>query len=98
MDAKWIERNSMLRFSDHFKLQKSQAELDFVDIPLNRDVPLFVDPYALSIEDDQWFAICNNLVVDFFQQVLNAIKASNMPKGLQLLANLHEPNETRLGL
>jgi len=38
----------MPRFSQVFKLKKSQAELDFVDVPVNADIPLFVDPFALS--------------------------------------------------
>nr|MBA3634725.1 hypothetical protein [Acidobacteriota bacterium] len=86
------------RFSDYFKLGKSQAELDFVDIPLQTDISLFVDPYALSIENDLWFIECNNLVVDYFQLVINSIKAKELQTAKVLLSNLHEPNDTHLGL
>ena len=86
------------RFSDHFKLGKSQAELDFVDVPLETDISLFVDPYALSIEMDSWFAECNNLVVDYFQLVINSIKEKEFQTAKRLLTNLHEPNDTHLGL
>ena len=41
-----------MRFSEAFHLQKKQAELDFVDVELASDIPLFVDPFALSIRKD----------------------------------------------
>src|ERR1051325_1118001 len=86
-----------VRFSDYFKLGKTQAELDFVDVPLDTDIPLFVDPYALSLDDDPWFVECNDLVVDYFQFLIDSIRDGKDTVALQLLSNLHEPNETRLG-
>jgi hypothetical protein len=71
--------------------------LDFVDIPLDTDIPLFVDPYALSIDDDPWFVECNNLVIDYFELLVNSIRNGNDSLSLKLLSNLHEPNDTRLG-
>jgi len=87
----------MLRFSERFELGKSQAELDFVDIPLNTDIRLFVDPYALSVETDPWFIDCSNLVVDFFQLVIDSIRRNDTTTASRMLLNLHEPNETHLG-
>ncbi|MDE2125274.1 MAG: hypothetical protein KGJ62_01645 [Armatimonadetes bacterium] len=86
------------RFSDHFRLGKSQAELDFIDIPLTTDIPLFVDPYALSLADDIWYMECNDLIVDFFQLVVDSIRSGDTRTAGTLLLNLHEPNETHLGL
>jgi hypothetical protein len=37
-----------MEFSRAFGLDKTQAELDFVDVDLERDAPLFVDPFAIS--------------------------------------------------
>jgi hypothetical protein len=87
-----------VRFSDHFGLNRSQAELDFVDIPLDTDVPLFVDPYAISLEHDPWFIECNNLIVGFFQLVVDSIVRDETDRARRLLAYLREPNETHLGL
>jgi hypothetical protein len=85
------------RFSNHFEINKRQSELQFVDILLNTDVKLYVDPYALSTEEDAWSIECNNLVVSFFQELVDAFRAKNLWRAQDLLNNLHEPNETRLG-
>jgi len=93
-DLVWL----MARFSKHFKLDLAQAELDFVDIRLNRDTPLFVDPYAISIRDDSWSAQCNNEIVAFFQTAIDYIRTQQAGRAKTLLNGLGEPNETCLGL
>lgn len=87
-----------MRFSEYFDLKKSQAELDFVDIPLDTDIKLFVDPYAISIVRHPWFIECNNLLVDFFETLIAAIKRGNKSESKHLLSNLGEVNNTHLGL
>jgi hypothetical protein len=37
-----------VKLSEAFNLEKTQAELDFVDVDLARDAPLFIDPFAIS--------------------------------------------------
>jgi len=85
-------------FSEHFELRWTQEQLDFVDIPLNTDIPLYVDPYAFKIGLDLWSIECNNLVVDYFQNVVDSIRAADHDRVRFLLSNLHEPNSTHLGL
>jgi hypothetical protein len=41
-------------------------ELDFVDIPLDTDIKLFVDPYAISVRPESWFQECNEYIISFF--------------------------------
>ncbi len=90
---------SLESFSEYFKLDKSQFELDFVDVLVNNgDIALFIDPYAISRRNDNWSVACNNMIVSFFQEVVNAIRNGNNNKAMQMLSGLHEPNETRLGL
>jgi hypothetical protein len=43
-----------VRISKRFSLTHTQAELDFVDIDTNRDMPLFVDPHFLAQRTDPW--------------------------------------------
>jgi hypothetical protein len=63
-----------IRFSTHFKLNKSQWELDFVDIPLNTDLKLFVDPYAISISESEFCAECNDMIITYFRLIVEAIR------------------------
>lgn len=87
------------KFSEYFKLDKSQYELDFVDIPINNgDIPLFIDPYAISKRNDYWSIDCHNAIVEFFQGVIEQIKQGNGTKAKYMLSGLREPNQTRFGL
>jgi hypothetical protein len=86
------------RFSNHFQLNKKQSGLDFVDILIDTDIRLYVDPFALSVEDDDWSKECSNLVIGFFQDLVDSIRRGNLSRARDLLGNLHEPNQTRLGL
>jgi hypothetical protein len=63
----------MPRFSRTFGINKTQAELDFVDISLDRDNLLFVDPFALAQRVDRWSQDCHNSLIVFFQTIIDDI-------------------------
>ena len=86
------------RFSEYFKLNKFQAELDFVDVFIDNDTPLFVDPYVFKVRNDAWSVECNNLIVDFFGAVIQSIRSQNHKYAKNLLERLSEPKETHLGM
>ncbi len=90
-------KRGMYRFSDHFKINKKQSQLDFVDIPLDTDIRLYVDPYALHISPVDWVRTAGDLVVTYFDLLLQALKKGDKSKAMMMLSHLHEPNETRLG-
>jgi hypothetical protein len=71
-----MARKPEIRVSDYFKLNKTQAQLDFVDVPVIGDVLLFVDPYSFTLEEDDWFVECNNLLVDYFSRLIESIRAN----------------------
>lgn len=87
-----------MRFTQAFGLAKTQAELDFVDIDLDSDIPLFLDPFALSIRKDAWSDYCTEHILGYFQAAIDAIHAGDTDRARQILSHLSEPNETRLGL
>lgn len=88
----------MTSFSSVFNINKTQAELDFVDIDIGLDTPLYIDPYALTTRDDEWSLQCHQLVISYFQTILLAIKNNDIAKGTRLLSHLGEPEETKLGV
>jgi len=86
-------------FSENFNLNKSQYELDFVDVPINKgDISLFIDPYAISKRNDYWSVDCHNAIVGFFQGVIDQIREGNERQAKYMLSGLREPNQTRFGL
>lgn len=87
-----------MRFSEVFNINKSQSELDFVDVDLSRDAPLFIDPYAISKRKDLWSAECHNKIVRFFQFLVDAIRNDDENTARHLLSRLGESNDTRFGL
>jgi hypothetical protein len=88
----------MIRFSEIYGLNKQQAELDFVDVTPGDDLPLYLDPYALTTREDTWSESAHHLIVSFFHEVLQAVKAGNQTRGIRLLSHLGEPEETHLGV
>ncbi len=87
----------MPRFSVAFHLTRTQPELDFVDVSLNTDNRLFIDPFALSQKVDRWSSDAHHTVVTFFQSIIDEIRQGNEGRAKELLGHLREPNETRLG-
>lgn len=87
----------MAKFSEHFDLGKTQAELDFVDVDLDTDTPLYICPYAIEIRSDEWSSAAGDHIRSFFNELLDLLRAENNARVEHILDNLHEPNETFLG-
>ncbi len=86
-----------MKISQAFATGKTQAELDFVDVDLERDAPLFIDPFAISQRLDSLSQECHLTLQAFFQRIVDAIRAGEPADAQALLLQLREPNETRLG-
>lgn len=87
-----------MRISQIFNLNKSQAELDFVDINIDRDTPLFVDPFFLGKRKDNWSFEATLTIKSFFQKLIDLIRDGNEEDARDLFEYLREPNSTCLGL
>lgn len=88
----------MARFASTAGINLEQAELDFVDVDTSRDNPLYLDPYAIQIREDGWSAHCGDHIRSFFNELLDQLRADNLARVAHLLSNLHEPNETCMGV
>src|SRR5260221_2256441 len=89
----------LIKFTDYFKINKHQHQIDFVNIHVNNgDIPLFLDPYSLSIRNDRWSIEANQMIIAFFQEVIECIKKGQDKQALYMLSHLSEPNQTKLGL
>jgi hypothetical protein len=88
----------MTRVSEHFGLGLSQPQLDFVDIDVATDTEVYVDPHALRQLRTEWGQECVALLRAYFGCVLTAIKDGDTDRADELLGQLREPNQTRLGL
>jgi len=64
-----------VRISEIFGLNVRQAELDFVDVDIDRDTPLFLDPFVLSTRTDLWSVHASNTVQSFFHFFINLLYA-----------------------
>ena len=87
-----------MRVSEYYHLDRTQPELDFVDVDIYGDVRIYVDPRALRLLPSRWGDECVSLIQIFFQTVLDAIRNGMEERAKSLLMKLKEPNETHLGL
>jgi|SRR5215211_3543918 len=87
-----------MRVSQFYRLGRTQAALDFVDVDVVTDTPVFISPKALTMLPSEFGDECVHLVQSFFQTVLELIRSGRNEEAQRLLRHLREPNETRLGL
>ena len=86
-----------MNISDYFKLGYQQTKLDFVDIRLNTDNLLFVDPRLIeSLETPLAKKMQKHLEI-FWGELIKNVKQKSFKQADYLLSGLSEPNETRLG-
>lgn len=86
-----------MRISEYFNLNRNQPYLDFVDIRLDTDIEVFVNPGSIKSLQSQWGQICTSLLQDFFDTIIKHIKSDNNSVAQKLLASLNERNEFHLG-
>ncbi|KQR70261.1 hypothetical protein [Pedobacter sp. Leaf176] len=87
-----------MQISEIYNLQKTQAQLDFIDINPEVDIPLFIDPFFLSKRNDNWSIEATLTLRSFFQKVIDLIRAGNEEDAKAMFSHLHEPNSTCLGM
>jgi len=83
--------------SQHFGLNCDQTNLDFVDINLNNDNLLFIDPRLIESNDSEIGRDMQFSIERFWGELIKAVKFKNSKEIIRLLSGMKEPNETKLG-
>lgn len=86
-----------LHVTELYRLERTQAEVDFVDVDVSTDNRIFIDPRAIRLQKGDLQESCVACLVSFFTEILDAIRLKNPAKVRQLMRHLGEPNETHLG-
>ena len=87
-----------MKISKIFDLKKSQYELDFVDIDINKDTPLFLDPYFISKMEFPFAEDAYRSLKNFFDYLLALLRAGRLREAKEIFSYLGETNEICLGL
>lgn len=90
--------NPRTRVSTYYNLGRDQTTLDFVDVPIGNDIPVFLDPSRLRSMDSTWASECASLLQHFFENLLEHVRSNSENAGLAMLEGLSERNEFHLGL
>ena len=86
-----------MNISEYYKLGCQQSKLDFVDIKLNTDNLLFVDPRLIESLGTPLATKMQKHLEVFWGELLKNVKQKSFKQADCLLSGLSEPNETRLG-
>jgi hypothetical protein len=87
-----------MKISERFDLEANQFTLDFVDIETDGDTRLFLDPSFIGLKKNRWAESASRTIRSFFETFVDLYRAGQREDARALLQNLHEPNETCLGL
>ena len=74
--------------------RKGHMNFDFVDVQLDSDNRIFIDPAVLGNATDEWSINVNRCVQSFFDSLYEALKNN---KSDNLLDHAHEQNATKFG-
>lgn len=86
-----------MKISELFGLKKSQHELDFVDVDIDFDTPLFLDPYFIAKNDFPIAYEAHLSLRSYFECLLRALRENRMTDAEELFSHLGESNEICLG-
>lgn len=87
-----------MKISQLFSLNVSQLELDFVDVDLDHDCPLYIDPFLIGHSNSQWAIQADQVIKNFFDQFKSIMIRGDYDEARQLFAYMSEPKENCLGV
>lgn len=86
-----------MKISDYFKLEVCQRELDFVDLEVNKDLPLFVNPRLILSSETPYTKSAISSIQSLFNELITLIKNGKKAEALEIIVQSEELNEIHLG-
>lgn len=87
-----------MKISELYNLNKTQYELDFVDIDPSKDTPLFLDPYFISKCDFPFAREAYNYLRTYLEFLLALLRGNRLEDAEELFSHLGETNDLCLGM
>lgn len=87
-----------MKISEILGIGKTQFELDFVDIDVDGDLPLFIDPIYISKANTPMINKMYSTLSNFFDYLMELINMGNITEARNIFLNLNEVNDIHLGL
>lgn len=87
-----------MKLSKLYNLNKSQYELDFVDIDPDTDTPLFLDPYYISKCEFPFAINAYESIRSYFEFLLALLKGNKIQQAKELFSYLGESNDICMGM
>ena len=76
---------------------KGHVHFEFLDVAINRDNLLFIDPVLIETGDTAWCREANLIIKSFFDKFYQAYKQNDEVQKNKILAHAREQNGTKLG-
>jgi len=76
----------------------SHSQIDFIDIVVNDDRKLFIDPCLIEVNNSNWAKLAQQTINSYFK-LLYQLYCNNSYRiqKLELFSHAHEINATKLG-
>ena len=75
----------------------SHSKIDFLDIYINDDVALFIDPCLIDVINSQWCMEARRTIHSYFDEFFRAYRDYDLEMKKYLFSHAHEVNDTKLG-
>lgn len=89
---KHSKEEKLLTVTSNYNLRLSQNEIEFVDVPLELDLPCFINPFAIQNSKNKLVKQMKYLLNKHFKNMLNLIKYSKKEEALRLIEGFSEKN------
>ena len=69
-----------MTITEKFGINRMQGELDFINIDINKDLPLFIDPYRISKLSGPFIDEANGIINNFFSYLIELLVSKKYDK------------------